>query len=573
MATQIDGKGPADYAQGTRLPNPEAVTAGIESSHRCRTVRRILPVTSPSVSLADQGISTAAEIRANLGTAALVEEAIRNGEGRMAKYGPLVVETGKHTGRSAKDKFIVRDAETESTVWWGKVNVPMTPEHFANLKADFMAALADKDRLYVADLFGGSQPEYRANVRVINELAWHNLFIRTLLVRPTAEELTSFTPEYTIIDLPSFQADPERHGSRSETVVAVNFSEKLILIGGTKYAGEMKKSVFGILNYLLPTKGVMPMHCSANIGADGKSAVFFGLSGTGKTTLSADASRTLIGDDEHGWSDTAVFNFEGGCYAKMIRLSEEAEPEIYATTRKFGTVLENVVMDDVTRELDLDDNSLAENSRGAYPIEFIPNCSEENLGPVPANVIMLTADAFGILPPIARLTPDQAMYHFLSGYTAKVAGTEIGVTEPEATFSTCFGAPFMPRHPSVYGNLLKERIAKGGVSCWLVNTGWTGGKYGTGNRMPIKATRALLNAALDGSLNNAEFRTDPNFGFEVPVAVPGVDSGILDPRSTWADKDEFDRTAQKLMQLFIDNFAQFEEHVDEGVRRAAPQPA
>jgi len=530
-------------------------------------------VTSLSVSLADQGITTAADIRANLGTAALVEEAIRNGEGRMAKYGPLVVETGKHTGRSAKDKFIVRDAETENTVWWGKVNVPMTPEHFANLKADFMAALAQKDRLYVADLFGGSQPEYRANVRVINELAWHNLFIRTLLVRPTAEELTSFAPEYTIIDLPSFQADPERHGSRSETVVAVNFSEKLILIGGTKYAGEMKKSVFGILNYLLPTKGVMPMHCSANVGADGKSAVFFGLSGTGKTTLSADASRTLIGDDEHGWSDTAVFNFEGGCYAKMIRLSEEAEPEIYATTRKFGTVLENVVMDETTRELDLDDNSLAENSRGAYPIEFIPNCSEENLGPVPANLIMLTADAFGILPPIARLTPDQAMYHFLSGYTAKVAGTEIGVTEPEATFSTCFGAPFMPRHPSVYGNLLKERIAKGGVSCWLVNTGWTGGKYGTGNRMPIKATRALLNAALDGSLNNAEFRTDPNFGFEVPVAVPGVDSGILDPRSTWADKEDFDRTAQKLMQLFIDNFAQFEEHVDEGVRRSAPQQA
>ncbi len=530
-------------------------------------------MTSLSVSLADQGITTAADIRANLGTAALVEEAIRNGEGRMAKYGPLVVETGKHTGRSAKDKFIVRDAETENTVWWGKVNVPMTPEHFANLKADFMAALAQKDRLYVADLFGGSQPEYRANVRVINELAWHNLFIRTLLVRPTAEELTSFAPEYTIIDLPSFQADPERHGSRSETVVAVNFSEKLILIGGTKYAGEMKKSVFGILNYLLPTKGVMPMHCSANVGADGKSAVFFGLSGTGKTTLSADASRTLIGDDEHGWSDTAVFNFEGGCYAKMIRLSEEAEPEIYATTRKFGTVLENVVMDETTRELDLDDNSLAENSRGAYPIEFIPNCSEENLGPVPANLIMLTADAFGILPPIARLTPDQAMYHFLSGYTAKVAGTEIGVTEPEATFSTCFGAPFMPRHPSVYGNLLKERIAKGGVSCWLVNTGWTGGKYGTGNRMPIKATRALLNAALDGSLNNAEFRTDPNFGFEVPVAVPGVDSGILDPRSTWADKEDFDRTAQKLMQLFIDNFAQFEEHVDEGVRRSAPQQA
>ena len=528
---------------------------------------------SLSVSLAEQGIATNAAIKANLGTAALVEEAIRNGEGRLAAHGPLVVETGKHTGRSAKDKFIVRDAETENTVWWGKVNVPMTPEHFAALKEDFLAALGEKGTLYVADLFGGSQPEHRVNVRVINELAWHNLFIRTLLVRPAEQELEGFAPEYTIIDLPSFRADPERHGSRSETVIAVNFTEKLILIGGTRYAGEMKKSVFGILNYLLPVKGVMPMHCSANIGPDGKTAVFFGLSGTGKTTLSADASRTLIGDDEHGWSDTAVFNFEGGCYAKMIRLSAEAEPEIYATSRMFGTVLENVVMDPETRELDFDDASLAENSRGAYPIEFIPNSSEHNLGPVPANVVMLTADAFGVLPPIARLTPDQAMYHFLSGYTAKVAGTEIGVTEPEATFSTCFGAPFMPRHPSVYGNLLKQRIAEGGAQCWLLNTGWTGGKYGTGKRMPIKATRALLNAALDGSLNNAEFRKDPNFGFDVPVAVEGVDSAILDPRATWADKDEYDRMAQKLVQLFVDNFAEFEAHVDQGVRDAAPQAA
>ncbi|WP_338028008.1 phosphoenolpyruvate carboxykinase [Croceibacterium selenioxidans] len=528
---------------------------------------------SLTVPLSAQGIKTDAVILANLGTAALVEQAVANGEGQLAKHGPFVVQTGKHTGRSAKDKFIVRDAETESTVWWGKVNVPMTPEHFAALKEDFFAALGTKDKLYVADLFGGSQPEYRVNVRVINELAWHNLFIRTLLVRPSKDELASFAPEYTIIDLPSFRADPERHGSRSETVVAVNLSEKLILIGGTAYAGEMKKSVFGILNYLLPAKGVMPMHCSANVGPDGKTAVFFGLSGTGKTTLSADASRTLIGDDEHGWSDTAVFNFEGGCYAKMIRLSPEAEPEIYATTRMFGTVLENVVMDPETRELDFDDASLAENSRGAYPIEFIPNTSEKNLGPVPANVVFLTADAFGVLPPVARLTPDQAMYHFLSGYTAKVAGTEIGVTEPEATFSTCFGAPFMPRHPSVYGNLLKQRIASGGVQCWLLNTGWTGGKYGVGKRMPIKATRALLNAALDGSLNNAEFRQDPNFGFEVPVAVPGVDSAILDPRETWADKNEYDQTAAKLVQLFVENFAQFEAHVDEGVRKAAPQAA
>lgn len=522
-----------------------------------------------SVTLADQGIATKADLKWNLLTGPLVEEAIRNGEGMLAKDGPLVVATGKHTGRSASDKFIVRDAETESTVWWGKTNVPMTPEHFAALKADFLSALADKGTLYVADLFGGSQPEHRVNVRVINEFAWHNLFIRTLLVRPEASELASFAPEYTIIDLPSFRADPARHGCRSETVIAVNFTEKLILIGGTAYAGEMKKSVFGILNYLLPTKGVMPMHCSANIGPNGDTAVFFGLSGTGKTTLSADASRTLIGDDEHGWSDTAVFNFEGGCYAKMIRLSADAEPEIYATTKRFGTVLENVVIDAETREIDLDDATLAENSRGSYPIDFIPNASKDNLGPVPKNIIFLTADAYGVLPPIARLTPDQAMYHFLSGYTARVAGTEIGVTEPSATFSTCFGAPFMPRHPSVYGNLLKERIAKGGVTCWLVNTGWTGGMYGTGSRMPIKVTRALLNAALDGSLNSAEFRTDANFGFEVPVAVAGVDSQILDPRATWADGAAYDATAAKLVKQFVDNFAQFEDHVDASVREAA----
>ena len=526
-----------------------------------------------ALSIGNATVETGATIARNLGTAALVEEAIRNGEGDLAKDGPLVVKTGVHTGRSAKDKFTVQDAMTTDTVWFNDNNKPMDPAHFAALKEDFFAALKDKKQLYVADLFGGSQPEYRVNVQVINEFAWHNLFIRTLLVRPTAEELKDFAAGYTIIDLPSFKADPARHGTRTDTVIAVNFTEKLILIGGTKYAGEMKKSVFGLLNYLLPEQGVMPMHCSANIGPEGNSAIFFGLSGTGKTTLSADASRTLIGDDEHGWSDTAVFNFEGGCYAKMINLSPDAEPEIFATTKRFGTVLENVVMDGETRALDFNDNSLAENSRGAYPIDFIPNSSEKNLGPVPKNLIFLTADAFGVLPPISRLTPDQAMYHFLSGYTAKVAGTEIGVTEPEATFSTCFGAAFMPRHPSVYGNLLKERIAKGGVTCWLVNTGWTGGKYGVGKRMPIKATRALLNAALDGSLNNATFRVDPNFGFEVPVEVPGVDTAILDPRSTWTDATEYDATAQKLVKLFIDNFAQFADHVDQGVREAAPKAA
>ncbi len=522
-----------------------------------------------SFGLGEQGISTTGSVQWNLLTAQLVEEALRNGEGSLAKDGPLVVATGKHTGRSAKDKFIVRDAETENTVGWGDVNIGMTPETFAVLKADFFAALAAKPKLYVADLYGGSQPEHRVNVRVINEFAWHNLFIRTLLVRPENDALAAMVPDYTIIDLPSFKADPAKYGIRSETVIAVNFTEKLILIGGTAYAGEMKKSVFSILNYLLPAKGIMPMHCSANIGPNGDTAVFFGLSGTGKTTLSADASRTLIGDDEHGWSDTAVFNFEGGCYAKMINLSAEAEPEIFATSKRFGTVLENVVMDSETRELDFDDNSLAENSRGSYPLEFIPNTSEKNLGPVPQNIIFLTADAYGVLPPISRLSPDQAMYHFLSGYTARVAGTEIGVTEPTATFSTCFGAPFMPRPPSVYGNLLKERISKGGVKCWLVNTGWTGGKATDPGikRMPIKVTRALLNAALDGSLNEAEFRVDPNFGFEVPVAVAGVDSKILDPRDAWqGDKAGYDATAADLVGKFVANFAQFEKDVDASVR-------
>ncbi len=528
-----------------------------------------------SYSLDKQGFSTGATLFANLGTAQLVEHSLRNGEGQLTKDGALLVDTGKFTGRSVKDKYIVRDATTEESINWGPINQPMTPDHWANLKADFMASLKGQNELYVADLFGGSQPEYRVNVRVVTQLAWHNLFIRTLLVRPTADELAAFAPEYTILNLPNFKADPARHGCRSDTVIAVNFTEKLILIGNTEYSGEMKKGVFGLLNFLLPAQGVMPMHCSANVGADGKSAIFFGLSGTGKTTLSADASRTLIGDDEHGWSDQAVFNFEGGCYAKMINLSAEGEPEIYATTKMFGTLLENVAMDPETRELDFTDASKTENTRGAYPIEFIPNTSAKNLGPPPSNIILLTADAFGVLPPIARLTPEQAMYHFLSGYTAKVAGTEIGVTEPEATFSTCFGAAFMPRHPSVYGNLLKKRIAEGGAQCWLVNTGWSGGMATQAGikRMPIKATRALLNAALDGSLNNAEFRKAPNFGFEVPMAVPGVDSKLLDPRGAWADAEQYDETAQALVRRFVQNFAQFTDHVDEGVRQAAPVAA
>jgi phosphoenolpyruvate carboxykinase (ATP) len=549
-----------------RQASPAVAAFDIFGRERSEVTDRV-----PRNGLETQGIATSAEILWNLTTAPLVEHAVRRGEGLLAKDGPLVVKTGKHTGRSAQDKFTVRDATTENTVWWGKSNKPMDPANFAALKADFLTALGDKATLYVQDLYGGSQPEHRVTVRVINEYAWHSLFIRTMLVRPEAGDLQGFVPEFTIIDLPSFRADPARHGCRGETVIAVNLTEKLILIGGTEYGGEMKKSVFGLLNFLLPEDGIMPMHCSANIGPHGDTAIFFGLSGTGKTTLSADPNRTLIGDDEHGWSDTAVFNFEGGCYAKMIRLSAESEPEIYATTKRFGTVLENVVMDPVTRELDLDDPTLAENSRGVYPIDFIANSSENNIGPVPKNVVMLTADAFGVLPPIAKLTPDQAMYHFLSGYTAKVAGTEIGVTEPEATFSTCFGAPFMPRHPSVYGNLLKKRIAEGSVDCWLVNTGWTGGKYGVGKRMPIKETRALLNAALDGSLKNVQFRKDPNFGFEVPVSVPGVDDSLLDPRNTWGDKADYDRTAAKLVDLFVANFAEFAAHVDEGVRQSGPK--
>jgi len=517
------------------------------------------------------GFKNLAATHWNYRPAALYEEAIRRGEGQVAANGPLVVKTGVHTGRSAKDKFIVRDASTEKTVWWDN-NKSMTPEAFDLLHAD-MLKYAEGKELFIQDLFGGADQTHRLATRVYSEYAWHSLFIQNLLIEPKPEELDDFLPEFTIIDLPSFEADPAKYGVRTGTVIACNFARRIVLIGGTSYAGEIKKSVFSMLNYDLPPKRVMPMHCSANVGDEGDTAIFFGLSGTGKTTLSAVATRTLIGDDEHGWSENGVFNFEGGCYAKMIKLSAEAEPEIHATTQRFGTVLENVVMDADTRLLDLDSAALAENSRGAYPLSFIPNASPTGRAPHPKNIIMLTADAFSVLPPVARLTPSQAMYHFLSGYTAKVAGTEKGVTEPEATFSTCFGAPFMSRHPTEYGNLLRALIAEHKVSCWLVNTGWTGGVYGTGSRMPIKATRALLAAALDGSLNNVEFRTDPNFGFEVPVSVPGVDNSILNPRDTWADKAAYDVQAQKLVGMFIENFAKFEAHVDPDVRAAAPAAA
>ncbi len=429
--------------------------------------------------------------------------------------------------------------------------------------------------LFVQDLYAGADPAHRLNVRVVTELAWHGLFIRHLLRRPARAELADFAPDFTILNCPSFKADPARHGVRSETVIAISFERKLVLIGGTAYAGENKKSVFTILNYLLPEKGVMPMHCSANHakGDPDDVAVFFGLSGTGKTTLSADPARILIGDDEHGWSDDGAFNFEGGCYAKTINLSPEAEPEIYKTTAMFGTIVENMVHDPETFALDFADDSLTANTRCAYPLEAISNASPTARGGQPKNVVMLTCDAFGVLPPIARLTPAQAMYHFLSGFTSKVAGTERGVTEPTPTFSTCFGAPFMPRRPEVYGALLRDRIAEAGASCWLVNTGWTGGAYGTGRRMPIAATRALLTAALDGTLNGAAFRRDPNFGFEVPVSVPGVEPRLLDPRATWSDPAAYDVQAARLVAMFADNFSAYEGHVGDDVRAAAVKAA
>jgi phosphoenolpyruvate carboxykinase (ATP) len=517
--------------------------------------------------LAGLGLKWVDRISWNASAAELYQQAVTRGEARVAEGGALVVSTGSHTGRSPNDKFVVRDSETAGTIWWDN-NKAMSPAHFEALKADFMAHARLKP-LFVQDLEAGADPAHRLNVRVVCEYAWHALFIQHLLILGQRQD--GLLPGLTIIDLPSFKADPARHGTRSETVIAIDLSARLVLIGGTEYAGEMKKSVFTVLNYLLPEKGVMPMHCSANVGPAGDSAVFFGLSGTGKTTLSADPARTLVGDDEHGWSEHGVFNFEGGCYAKVIRLSQEAEPEIYATTRSWGTVLENVTMDEATRTLDLNDASVTENTRSAYPLTAIPNASTSGMAPIPKTIVMLTADAFGVLPPIARLTPQQAEYHFLSGYTAKVAGTERGVTEPQATFSTCFGAPFIPRHPKEYGDLLRDLIARHNVSCFLVNTGWTGGSYGQGHRMPIKVTRSLLNAALAGKLDKVEMRTDANFGFAVPVAVDGIDPRILDPRQTWADPRAYDEMARKLVGMFVKNFARFENHVAADVMAASPQ--
>ncbi len=514
------------------------------------------------------GFEGQAHVFYNLGETELSRMAVTSGEARLSAHGALVAMTGQHTGRSPKDKFMVEDDLTRGTVWWDN-NRSLSRAQFDGLHADMLAHVTGKN-LFVQDLTGGADKEHALQTRVITELAWQSLFIRNLLIRPDRADLESFVPKLTIIDLPSFKADPARHGTRSETVIAIDLTRMTVLIAGTSYAGEIKKSVFTVLNYFLPVKGVMPMHCSANVGAKGDAAIFFGLSGTGKTTLSADPDRTLIGDDEHGWGSDGVFNFEGGCYAKTIRLSAEAEPEIFAATRRKGTVLENVTLDgDLVP--DFEDASLTENTRCAYPLHFISNASETGRAEHPKNIIMLTADAFGVLPPIAKLTPEQAMYHFLSGYTAKVAGTEKGVTEPEATFSTCFGAPFMPRHPSEYGALLRTLIADHNVSCWLVNTGWTGGAYGVGRRMPINATRTMLTAALSGALSKAAYRRDPNFGFFVPMAVEGIDAALLDPRSTWSDTHAYDAMAKRLVAMFSANFEKFEDSVDGPVMESAPQ--
>ena len=507
---------------------------------------------------------------ANLAPAELYEHAIRRDEGLLAAAGPLVVRTGKHTGRSPKDKFIVDEPDAHDGVWWGGFNAPISQERYDALRQRFIEHM-NKREVFVQDAFVGADKRYQRSVRAYTETAWASIFVDNLFIRPHAHDLKGFTPNFTIIDAPSFKADPARDGTRGETVILVNLAKQEILIGGTEYAGEIKKGAFGIMNYRLPAEGVLPMHSSVNVGRDGDVAIFFGLSGTGKTTLSADPERILIGDDEHGWSEEGVFNFEGGCYAKTIRLSHIYEPDIYSTTQRFGTILENVAIDPATRELNLDSEELTENTRAAFPLNFISNSSDQGMAGHPSAIIFLTADAFGVLPPIARLTRDQAMYHFISGYTAKLAGTEVGVKEPSATFSTCFGAPFMPRHPSVYAHMLGERMDRHDVPVWLINTGWTGGPYGVGERMNITWTRQMVRAALSGALEGVPMRTDPTFGVEVPTRVPDVPAEVLWPRDTWADKDAYDARARQLADMFVENFKQFEDRVSESVRAAGPR--
>jgi phosphoenolpyruvate carboxykinase (ATP) len=510
-------------------------------------------------------------IRANLPTAELYEDAIRAGEGLVAAEGPLVVRTGKHTGRSPEDKFIVSHPSTDPKIWWGPVNRPISEADYDRLRARLVEYVADKD-LYAQDCFIGAAEAHQRSLRVYTETAWASVFARNLFRRPSAEQLKTFAPNFTIICVPSFKADPETEGTRTTTAILVHLERMEILIVGTEYAGEIKKSAFTVMNYLMPDEGVLPMHSAVNVGARGDSVIFFGLSGTGKTTLSADPERSLIGDDEHGWGDVGVFNFEGGCYAKTIRLSPMYEPDIFQTTRRFGTILENVDLDPATRALDLDSDRFTENTRGAYPLDFIGNADATGIAGQPEHVVFLTADAFGVMPPISKLTREQAAYHFISGYTAKLAGTEIGVKEPKATFSTCFGAPFMPRHPGEYAAMLVERLERWDVPVWLVNTGWTGGPYGTGERMNIAHTRSMVRAALSGALDGVATRTDPNFSVEVPVSCPDVPASFLDPRSTWADPDAYDRAAQTLAAMFVQNFEGYADGVDASIAAAGPKP-
>ncbi|MEO6991552.1 MAG: phosphoenolpyruvate carboxykinase (ATP) [Candidatus Baltobacteraceae bacterium] len=517
------------------------------------------------------GLHGVANVHHNLSVAALYERALTAEEGHLAADGQFVVETGEHTGRSAKDKFFVREPGSETHVDWGETNKPFEAAKFDALFARVADYLTGRD-IYAMDGYAGADKRHRLPIRIVSEFAWHSLFARDLFIVP--DNLPDgFSPEFTVVDAARFSAEPERDGTRSGTFILVHFGRKLVLIGGTRYAGEIKKSIFTVMNYLTPLRGVLPMHCSANIGERDKDvAIFFGLSGTGKTTLSADTHRPLIGDDEHGWSDNGVFNFEGGCYAKVIKLSQKAEPEIWAASHRFGTVLENVIMDPESRTLNLDSEAKTENTRSAYPLEFIPNMVPGSMGGHPKTIVMLTADAFGVLPPISRLSPEQAMYHFLSGYTAKVAGTEKGVTEPTATFSTCFGAPFMVHHPTVYSKLLGERIAQHGVTCWLVNTGWSGGPYGVGKRMAIAHTRAMVNAAIEGRLASATFRKESFFGLEIPNDVPDVPDSVLDPRNTWSDPAAYDAKAKHLAKLFAENFAKFEAQAAPAVRAIAIHP-
>jgi len=505
----------------------------------------------------------------NLGPAALYEHALRRGEGVLAESGPFCAVTSPHTGRSPNDKFVIQEPSSAEQVWWGKVNQPLSPAHFDRLANDVMRHLNSQE-LFVRDLFAGADSAYRLPVRFLTPNAWHTLFVSNMFLRPTAADLAAFKPAWHVLHAPELQADPAVHGTRSGTFIVLNFARRVVLIGGTRYAGEMKKSIFSVLNFLLPAQGVLPMHCSANVGDAGDVALFFGLSGTGKTTLSADPQRGLIGDDEHGWSDAGVFNFEGGCYAKVIRLRADHEPEIYRTTHTFGTVLENVVYDEASRRLDLDSDAKTENTRAAYPITHLPNVVLTGRAGHPTNIVFLTADAFGVLPPLSRLTVPQAKYYFLSGYTAKVAGTERGVKEPQATFSACFGEPFLPMHPGVYARMLGERIERHRPAVWLLNTGWTGGPYGVGRRIAIPHTRAMVRAALSAVLPESTFRTDPTFGVQVPAQVPGVPEEVLDPRRTWTDGAAYDAQAARLAEMFRKNFERYASEVDEDIRAAAP---